>query len=67
MNILLNNRPEVFAAEELSVAEIMRIKKYSFKMLVIKLNNAFVLDHERENAIVREGDNLAIIHMESGG
>jgi thiamine biosynthesis protein ThiS len=67
MNILLNNRPEIFEAEALSVAEIMRIKKFSFKMLVIKLNNAFVLDHERETAIVREGDDLAIIHLESGG
>lgn len=67
MNITLNNRFETFDAESLSVEEILKIKKFSFKMLVIKLNGKFVMDDERETTFVKDGDILVILHLESGG
>jgi thiamine biosynthesis protein ThiS len=67
MNITLNNRLETFDAQTLSVAEILKVKKFSFKMLVIKLNGKFVMDEDRETTFVKDGDLLAIIHLESGG
>jgi thiamine biosynthesis protein ThiS len=67
MKITLNNRHESFDAIELSVEEILKVKKFSFKMLVIKLNGKFVMDEDRETTHVKDGDNLSIIHLESGG
>jgi thiamine biosynthesis protein ThiS len=67
MKITLNNRHESFDATELSVEEILKVKKFSFKMLVIKLNGKFVMDEDRETTHVKDGDNLSIIHLESGG
>lgn len=67
MNIILNNRPEFFDAEELSVAEIIRLKNFTFKMLVTKINDKVVRTDERETAMVRDGDNLMVMHLISGG
>ena len=67
MNILLNNRPEAFDAQALTIAEIMQYKSFNFKLLVVKLNGVFIDKHHYTSTMVREGDNLMIIHLVSGG
>jgi len=67
MKIQLNNRPEEFDAEKLTVAEIIRLKNFTFKMLVTKINNKLVKRDERETAWVYDGDNLMVLHLISGG
>lgn len=67
MKIQLNNRTEEFDAEELTINDIIKIKNFSFKMLVTKINGNLVKRHERDTSIVRDGDDVHIIHMISGG
>jgi len=67
MNILLNNRPEAFDAYELSIAEIMQRKSFHFKLLVVKLNGVLIDKRDYASTLVREGDDLMIIHLVSGG
>jgi len=67
MNILLNNRPEEFDAYELSITEIMQRKSFHFKLLVVKLNGVLIDKHDYASTFVREGDDLMIIHLVSGG
>ncbi|MDO9511007.1 MAG: sulfur carrier protein ThiS [Bacteroidales bacterium] len=67
MNITLNTRPESFNADQLSVAEIIRIKNYTFKMLITKINGQVVKTDDREAAMVSDGDVLEVIHLISGG
>ena len=67
MQITLNNRPEKFDAESLSLAEIIQTKNFTFKLLVTKINGELVTKENRAIAIVKEGDVVLIIHLISGG
>ena len=67
MNILLNNRPEEFDAFELSITQIMERKSFHFKLLVVKLNGTIIDKSDYASTMVREGDDLMIIHLVSGG
>lgn len=67
MNITLNNRPDSFEEDQLTISEILRIKKYTFKMMVIKINGQLIRKPAYDTATVKEGDDVQIIHMISGG
>jgi sulfur carrier protein len=67
MNIILNNNSESFENNEMSIAEILKVKNFIFKMLVIKVNDKIIKKQEYETTIVKEGDNVVILHLVSGG
>ena len=67
MNITLNNRPEVFEDDKLTVSEIMALKNFTFKMLVVKVNGKLIKKNQYSTAEVVDGDDLYILHMISGG
>jgi thiazole synthase/sulfur carrier protein len=67
MNITLNNRPESFDAYELSITEIIQRKSFYFKLLVVKLNGELIDKYNYASTFVRDGDELMIIHLVSGG
>lgn len=67
MEITLNNRKETFKADELTVNELLREKNYTFKLLVTKVNGKLVKKDERDSHIIRNGDDVTVLHMISGG
>ncbi len=67
MNITLNNRPEVFEKDILTITEILRLKNFTFKMMVIKVNGKLIKKGQYNDAEVVNGDDVQIIHMISGG
>lgn len=67
MNILLNNNPEEVSGDELTVAELLRIKNFTFKMMIIKINGNLVPKPDYETATIRPGDDVQVIHLISGG
>ncbi len=67
MKITLNNRPEEFDGEQISISEIILKKNFTFKMIVTKINGNLVKREERDNAFVHDGDDVQIIHLISGG
>lgn len=67
MEITLNNRTEHFDADKLSIRDLIQLKNFSFKMLVVKINGTLVRKPDYENTFVTEGDRVAIIHLISGG
>ncbi len=67
MKITLNNRAESFSEDMLSITEILKVKNYTFKMMVIKINGKLIKKHQRDTAQVIDGDDVQIIHMISGG
>lgn len=67
MNITLNNRLESFDKEEISVSELLEFKNYTFKMLVIKVNGKLVKKDSYENYPIKDGDNVTVLHLVSGG
>ena len=67
MKILLNNNPENVAGDAITVNELLKLKNFTFKMLIIKINGALVKKTEYETAMIREGDDVHVLHLISGG
>jgi thiamine biosynthesis protein ThiS len=68
MKIILNHLPEeVINKEQMTIRELLTYKKYSFKMLVIKVNNQIIKTPQYESTIVKDGDDVIILHLMSGG
>ena len=67
MNIFLNNRPEEIDRDHLTVSELLIYKSFTFRMLVIKINGILVKKTEYETAVIRDGDEVHVLHLISGG
>jgi len=67
MNITLNNRPQSFEEDTLTISEVLKLKNYTFKMMVIKINGVLIKKDKYNSAKVNNGDDVHIIHMISGG
>lgn len=67
MKIILNNNQESFIEDKLTINEILERKNFTFRMLVIKLNGALVKKSDYFVTSVRDGDDLSILHLISGG
>jgi thiamine biosynthesis protein ThiS len=67
MKIKLNNNSEEFEGERLTVTEVLKIKNFTFKMLIVKINGSLVKKDEYDKATVHDGDNVSILHLISGG
>ena len=67
MEITLNNNKEIIQEENISVAELIRIKNFTFKLLVTKVNGQLVKKDERDKVFIHEGDDVMVLHLISGG
>jgi thiamine biosynthesis protein ThiS len=67
MKIILNNREEYFEGEKVSITELLSIKKFTFKMLVIKINGEIVRKNEYGSKTIADGDDVMVLHLVSGG
>ena len=67
MKIILNNNNESFDFENITVSELLKVKNFTFKMLVIKINGNLVKKTEYETTLVRDGDDVKVLHLISGG
>jgi sulfur carrier protein len=67
MKIILNNSPENFDHDIITVDELLKYKKFTFNMLVIKINGILVRKNEYSTATIKEGDDVMVLHLISGG
>jgi sulfur carrier protein len=67
MKILLNNRQEEFSKETISVNELLFLKKFSFKMRIIKINGSLISKEEYETTFIHDGDDVQMLYLMSGG
>jgi sulfur carrier protein len=67
MKILLNNRKEEFNKDPISVNEMLVIKKFSFKMRIIKINGTLIPREEYDSTFIHEGDDVQMLYLMSGG
>jgi thiamine biosynthesis protein ThiS len=67
MKILLNNREEEFKNESLSVDEMLVLKKFSYKMRIIKINGALISKEKYDSTIIHDGDDVQMLYLMSGG
>lgn len=68
MQITLNNRPEEFAEKSsMTVRELQEVKNFTFKFLVVRLNGKTIMPDDYDKAEIRDGDDVKVIHLISGG
>jgi sulfur carrier protein len=67
MKILLNSREEEFGKEKMSVSEMLLLKKFSFRMRIIKINNILILKDEYDSTLINDGDKVEMLYLMSGG
>ena len=67
MNITLNNRLDSVEHDQLTVSELLKIKNFTFKMLVIKVNGTLVKKDAYSSFKINDGDDVTVIHLVSGG
>ena len=64
--IFVNNEKMTWE-ENLTIDEILKKKKFSFKMLVVKVNGELVKKNEYKTFVVPPNADVKIIHLISGG
>jgi thiamine biosynthesis protein ThiS len=67
MKIILNNNPEILNVESCTVNDLLKIKNFTFKMLIVKINGNLVKKEVFDNTTISDGDNVSILHLISGG
>jgi thiamine biosynthesis protein ThiS len=67
MKIILNNRKEEFVKESISVSELLVLKKFSYKMRIIKVNGLLVSKDKYDSTIINDGDEVQMLYLMSGG
>lgn len=67
MKILLNNREEEFERDNMTVSEMLDLKKFSFRMRIIKINGTLIPKEKYGSAIIHDGDNIQMLYLMSGG
>ena len=67
MIITLNNREVKFEAESLTVEEMLEIKKFSFRMRIVKINGRFIKKEDYASEKILNGDNVQMLYLMSGG
>jgi thiamine biosynthesis protein ThiS len=67
MKILLNNREEEFEGDTMTISEMIEIRKFSFKMRIIKINGKFISGENYKNTMIRDGDDVQMLYLMSGG
>jgi len=68
MKITLNNNPEIIDDNRSwTVQDLMELKNYSFKLLVVKVNGKLIPKTDYNAVTVHEGDDVMILHLMSGG
>ena len=67
MKILLNNREEEFSTKSISVTEMLNLKKFSFKLRIIKINGILITKDEYDSTIIYNGDDVQMLYLMSGG
>jgi thiamine biosynthesis protein ThiS len=67
MKILLNNREEEFVKDSISVNEMLFLKKFSFKMRIIKINDILIPKEKYDTTFIHDSDNVQMLYLMSGG
>jgi thiamine biosynthesis protein ThiS len=67
MKILLNNREEEFDKKCITVSELIILKKFSFKMRIVKINGVLIQKNVYDNTYINNDDNVQILYLMSGG
>ena len=67
MKIILNNIEQIIDKDTLTVNELIQLRTFTFKMLVVKINGVLIRKTEYDNTQIHDGDQVTVLHLVSGG
>jgi thiamine biosynthesis protein ThiS len=67
MRINLNNIYEDLEGDQMTISDLLRVKNFSFRLLVIKVNGQLVRKNEYDSTRIKDGDTVVVLHLISGG
>lgn len=69
MEIILNNNSDFVETKEktITVEDLLKIKKFSYKLLIVKVNDTIVTKEDYSRVTICAGDNVQVIHLITGG
>ncbi len=67
MNITLNNEPLTIDGESITVEELLKLKKYTFRLRIVKVNGRLLNRDSYGEEVINDGDSVQVIYLMSGG
>jgi thiamine biosynthesis protein ThiS len=67
MKIILNNREEELEGQAMTVSEMLDLKKFTFRMRIVKINGELISRDKYSVTIIHDGDNIQMFYLMSGG
>ncbi len=69
MNIILNHNPEIIETQRdsITISELLKIKSFTYKQLIVKVNDVLILNENYSTTSIKGGDNVMVIHLMTGG
>ncbi|GAB4455677.1 MAG: sulfur carrier protein ThiS [Bacteroidales bacterium] len=67
MKLIVNNNIENIDRESLTINELLDYKRFTFKMIVVKVNGKPINKNDYATTYLNDGDNIQVIHLISGG
>lgn len=67
MKLSVNGHEVELAGESASVKEVLASQRYSFPLIVVKVNGTLVPREAYAGSLVKDGDSVEAYHLVSGG
>lgn len=67
MEIRLNNEPVTLEEESISLSRLLEIRKYTFRLRIVKVNGRLIDRARYDDEIIRDGDDVQVVYLMSGG
>ncbi len=68
MLIILNDREEhIDVNSPITVNQLLEIRKMTFKMFLVRINEKIIRKEDYKTAIIQNGDNVKVHYIMSGG
>jgi len=69
MRITLNHNPYIIDSnkDEITVEQLLALKNFSFELLIVRVNGELVKKDNYSSTLIKEDDNVQVIHVFGGG
>ncbi len=67
MKITLNHNEVILEASSLTVRQLLTAVRYTFPLIVVRINGEVIAKSDYDSAIVGDGDKVEAIHLIGGG
>jgi thiamine biosynthesis protein ThiS len=67
LKITVNNEPLTIDGKSLTVTKLLEMKKYTFRLRIVKINGRIIDRDKYDETMIEDGDDVQVIYLMSGG